>query len=235
MYRDKPSRWRHDAITGWICWHQAIGWLARAEFTLGLALALTDAGGAASQRDRLVDARREVMSLVIDVETVRACLTRAHCRANRRRVLAAPNGARRPCRLVLHEGTRADERLPAAARRVGASGRPEREDDLADSEVGPELARAFSGGGYTAAQRSALLALTWDHISSSLNGREESFELLSSGGIEAWTRRVQQSFSRYNELANAALGGAGVEMPMVDLHALQDLTLPGEPQHSQTA
>jgi aromatic ring hydroxylase len=225
MFRDNPVRWRHDAITGWICWHQVIGWLARAEFTLGLALALTDSGGAAWQRDRLLSARREIMSLVVDAETVRACLTAAELAPEQ-----TGGGYLQP--RMVHVGCaavycmKARERMNGCLRRLAGSAPlvAPSEEDLADADVGPELARAFSGGGYTASQRSALLHLTWDHISSSLNGREESFELLSSGGIEAWTRRVQQSFSRYNDLANAALRAAAVEMPTIDLHSLQDLS-----------
>jgi 4-hydroxyphenylacetate 3-monooxygenase len=129
---------------------------------------------------------------------------------------------------------KARERMNGCLRRLAGSAPliAPTDEDLADADVGPELQRAFSGGGYTAAQRSALLHLAWDHISSSLNSREESFELLSSGGIEAWTRRVLHSFSRYDELANAALDAAAVEMPTIDLNGLHDLTSLRGPRHT---
>ena len=44
--------------------------------------------------------------------------------------------------------------------------------DLALSGAGPGLEESFSGGGYSALQRAALLQMAWDHVGSSLDGRE---------------------------------------------------------------
>ena len=48
--------------------------------------------------------------------------------------------------------------------------------DVLDTAATPELQagleESFGGGGWTALQRSALLQMTWDHVSSGLDGRE---------------------------------------------------------------
>jgi 4-hydroxyphenylacetate 3-monooxygenase len=64
---------RGEGITSWLFWHQLYCWLSKAEFTLGLALACTDAMGLREHQqtlDYLVD-------LVADVQTIRSCITAA--------------------------------------------------------------------------------------------------------------------------------------------------------------
>jgi aromatic ring hydroxylase len=64
---------RGEGITSWLFWHQLYCWLSKAEFTLGLALACTDAMGLREHQqtlDYLVD-------LIAEVQTVRSCLTAA--------------------------------------------------------------------------------------------------------------------------------------------------------------
>ena len=77
--------------------------------------------------------------------------------------------------------------------------------DLAAPEIAAGLEESFSGGGYTALQRAALLQMASDHVASALDGRESAFELHANGGIPAWRGRLRRSFGRYNELANAVL------------------------------
>ena len=79
------------------------------------------------------------------------------------------------------------------------------------------LKESFGGGGYTASQRSALLQLAWDHVSSALDGRESAFELHASGGMANWRSWLRRSFKDYNELANAVLGALDLPMPQIDL------------------
>ena len=62
-----------EAIPRWLRWHHLRGWLAKAEFSLGLALALTDAMGL-KQHDATVE---YVVDLMAEVQTVRSCLTAA--------------------------------------------------------------------------------------------------------------------------------------------------------------
>src|SRR5690606_38694707 len=64
---------RREGIVAWLWWHQQLGWLAHAEFTLGLALALTDAMGLRN----VPPAVEQVMDLVADVQTIRTCVTAA--------------------------------------------------------------------------------------------------------------------------------------------------------------
>lgn len=46
--------------------------------------------------------------------------------------------------------------------------------DLATPEMPAGLEELFGGGGYTAKQRTALLQMAWDHVSSALDGRESA-------------------------------------------------------------
>jgi 4-hydroxyphenylacetate 3-monooxygenase len=241
MYRYDPLKarsWRHDGITGWICWHQVIGWLARAEFTLGLALALADCNGlmVTSQRDRLFAIRDELLDLIVHGETVRACLTAAELEPEQSAAgYLRPRMTHVACAALYCTNVR--ERMNDCLRRLAGSAPlvAPADSDVSDARVAAELERAFGGGGYTATQRSALLHLAWDHLSSSLSGREGSFELLGSGGIEAWKRRVQQSFERYSEVANAAIRAAAVEMPAINLDVLRDLGSPWAPRRTSGA
>src|SRR4029077_1269306 len=92
--------------------------------------------------------------------------------------------------------------------------------DLAAPELAAGLEESFSGGGYTALQRSALLQLAWDHVSSALDGRESTFELHASGGMPNWRHWLRRSFRSYNELANAVLGFLDLSMPEIDLKSI---------------
>jgi len=95
--------------------------------------------------------------------------------------------------------------------------------DLAAPEMAAGLEESFGGGGYTALQRSALLHLAWDHISSGLDGRESAFELHANGGIPAWRNRLRAWFNSYNELANGVLGALNLEMPRLDFNSLRQV------------
>jgi hypothetical protein len=84
-------------------------------------------------------------------------------------------------------------------------------------ELAAGLEESFGGGGWSALQRSALLQLAWDHVSSALDGRESAFELHASGGIPAWRGRLRRGFPSYNELANAVLQAIDLPMPEIDV------------------
>jgi aromatic ring hydroxylase len=206
-----------DPIARWLFWHQLYCWLSKGEFALGLGLALTDAMGltqAGPTVDMLVD-------MIADVQTVRTCITAAeldpsftaegYCYPNHVHTsvgsLAMLNARQR-----LTETLRI---LPGSSMIIAPS-----DTDLASAEVGPGLEESFSGGGYTALQRAALLQMAWDHIGSSLDGRESTYELHSNGGIPVWRARLRRSFTRYNELANAVLKEINIAMPAVDLSAI---------------
>jgi aromatic ring hydroxylase len=206
-----------EPVARWLFWHQLYCWLSKAEFTLGLALACTHALGLAGHQATI----EYLIDLIIDVQTVRSCQTAAerdpqctpagYCYPNHRHV-AAGSIAMLKARPRMSEILRA---LPGSSLVVARSDR-----DLAAPDVGAGLDESFSGGGYTALQRSALLQMAWDHVSSALEGRESAFELHANGGLQAWRGRLRRSFDGYNELANAVLRQLDLPMPAIDLSSI---------------
>jgi 4-hydroxyphenylacetate 3-monooxygenase len=203
-----------EPIATWLLWHHLYGWLAKAEFTLGLALALTDAIGL-KEHDLTVE---YLVDLIADVQTARSCLAAAerdpsytvagNCVANHLHLL--PGGL-----AIFKARQRMAELLriiPGSSLVVAPS-----DSDLAIPELRAGLEESFGGGGYTAAQRSALLQMAWDHVSSGLDGRESAFELHASGGVPAWRGRLRQRFPSYNELANAVLRAIDIPMPAINV------------------
>jgi aromatic ring hydroxylase len=203
-----------EPIARWLLWHHLYGWLSRAEFTLGLALALTHAMGLAEHAPTI----EYLVDLTTEVQTARSCQMAAeldpqftaagYCVPNHTHVM--PGGiALLKARQRMAEILRI---LPGSSLVVAPSDR-----DLGTPEIAAGLEESFSGGGYTALQRSALLQMAWDHVSSALDGRDSAFELHASGGIPAWRGRLRRSFERYNELANAVLRQLDLPMPEIDL------------------
>jgi aromatic ring hydroxylase len=206
-----------DPIARWLFWHQLYCWLSKGDFALGLGLALTDAMG-------LVQAGPTVemlLDMITDVQTVRTCITAAeldpsftaegYCYPNHVHI-SVGSIAMLNARQRLTETLRI---LPGSSLVVAPS-----DTDLASAEVGPGLEESFGGGGYSALQRAALLQMAWDHVGSSLDGRESVYELHSNGGIPVWRARLRRSFTRYNELANAVLKEIKIAMPAVDLSSI---------------
>ncbi|MFI5000724.1 MAG: 4-hydroxyphenylacetate 3-hydroxylase N-terminal domain-containing protein [Reyranellales bacterium] len=211
-----------EAIARWLFWHQLYCWLAKAEFTLGLGLACTHAMGLATH-DVTVD---YLLDLMTTVQTVRSC----QVAAERDPLFTAagycyPN----PCHLaagslaLLQARPRMSEILrivPGSSLVVAPTDR-----DLAALEVAAGLEESFSGGGYSATQRAALLNMTWDHVSSGLEARESAFELHANGGAQSWRGRLRRGFADYNELANGVLRQLKVAMPEIDLDSIRDAPL----------
>jgi len=218
-----------EPVVRWLIWHHLYGWLSKAEFTLGLALALTHAMGL-QKHDQTIE---HLVDLAIEVQTVRSCLTACerdprftetgYCVPNHAH-LAAGGIAILKARQRMAEILRV---VPGSSLVVCPS-----DTDLAAPEMAAGLEDSFGGGGYTALQRSALLQIAWDHVSSALDGRESAFELHASGGIPAWRGRLRRSFEGYNELANAVAGRLGMSMPEVDLSSLRDV--PWAPRRAVT-
>src|SRR5580692_10433597 len=202
-----------EAIPRWLRWHHLYGWLSKAEFTLGLALALTHAMGLV-KHDQTIE---HLVDLAIEVQTVRSCLTACeHDPRFTETGYCVPNHAHLAVGgiAILKARQRMAEILrivPGSSLVVCPSDR-----DLAAPEVAAGLADAFGGGGYTAMQRSALLQMAWDHVSSALDGRESAFELHASGGVPAWRGRLRRNFERYNELANAIARRLDLAIPEID-------------------
>jgi len=203
-----------DPIARWLRWHHLYSWLAKAEFTLGLALALSDAMGLKEHPPTV----EHVVDLVVAVQTVRTCLLAAehdpeftatgHCYPNHRHI-AAGGIALFKARQRISEIVRI---IPGSSLVVAPA-----DSDLAAPELAAGLEDSFGGGGYTARQRAALLQLAADHVSSALDGRESAFELHASGGHPNWRGWLRQNFRDYNELANAVLRAIGQPMPEIDV------------------
>jgi aromatic ring hydroxylase len=203
-----------DPIARWLRWHHLYGWLAKAEFTLGLALALADAM-ALKEHDQTIE---YLVDLIVAVQTVRSSLVAAerdpdftpagYCFPDHRHL--APGGiALFKARQRISEILRI---LPGSSLVVAPA-----DSDLAAPELAAGLEESFGGGGWSALQRSALLQLAWDHVSSALDGRESAFELHASGGMPNWRGWLRRNFRDYNQLANAVTAVLGLPMPEVDL------------------
>src|SRR6516225_4614712 len=206
-----------EAIPRWLRWHHLYNWLSKAEFTLGLGLALTHAMGLKEHEQTI----EYLIDLVIPVQTVRSCLTAAerdpeftpagYCFPNHAH-LAGGGIALFKARQRMSEILRI---LPGSSLVVAPSDR-----DLATSELKEGLGESFGGGGYTALQRAALLQLAWDHVSSALDGRESAFEMHASGGMPNWRGWLRRNFRDYNRLANAVLQQLDLPMPKIDLGSI---------------
>ena len=213
---------RGESVTSWLFWHQLYCWLAKAEFTLGLALACTDAMGLREHQqtlDYLVD-------LVAGVQTVRSCIAAAELDPQ-----VTQAGYAYPGLVHIAAGSiamlKARQRITEILRVLPGSSlvMAPTDTDLAAPEMAAGLEETFGGGGYTALQRSALLNLAWDHISSGLDGRESAFELHANGGIPTWRNRLRRWFSDYNELANGVLKALDLDMLKIDLNSLRQMFL----------
>jgi len=211
-----------EPIASWCFWHQLYCWLAKAEFTLGLALACTHAMGLREHEPTI----EYLVDLIADVQTVRTCQTAAELDPER-----TPDGLAIPARIHVAAGSIALQKarqrmaeilriLPGSSLVVAPS-----DTDLASPEVGAGLAESFGGGGYTALQRAALLQLASDHVASALDARESAFELHANGGLATWRGRLRRYFDRYNELANGVLGALSLDMPPIDLTSIRDIPL----------
>jgi aromatic ring hydroxylase len=208
-----------EPVARWLIWHHLHGWLAKAEFALGLALACADAMGFVEHQPTV----EYVVDIVAEVQTVRSCLY-----ACEHDCVITPEGWAAPNHTHLAAGgialLKARQRiaeilriLPGSSLVVTPSDR-----DLAAPELAEGLEDSFGGGGYTAAQRAALLQMAWDHVSSALDGRESAFELHASGGIPAWRGRLRRVFADYNHLANAVLRNLALDMPKIDVSPIPD-------------
>jgi aromatic ring hydroxylase len=207
-----------EAIARWLRWHHLYGWLAKAEVTFGLALALADAMGLrenAATVDYLID-------LLVTVQTVRSALTAAerdpeftpagYCFPNHAHLAAGG------IQLMRARAQMSDLlRIIPGSSLVVAPG----DSDLNAPELAAGLEDSFGGGNYTARQRAALLQMAWDHASSALDGREAAFEAHASGGMPNWRHWLRRSFRDYDALANAVSGMLGLPMPKINLEPVR--------------
>ena len=217
---EPPDRNRKQSLVCWMLWHHSYGWLAKAELSLGIALALAEIMGLKSSPETI----DQLVEMTVNVQTTRTCMAAAeldpevsvsgHALPNQIHVAAAGVNTLK-VRQRMGEILRG---LPGSSL-INAPA----DTDFADPVMAAELEDAFGGGGYTAMQRAALLQLAWDQVSSGLDGREAAFELHASGGLESWQRQLAAWFERYNELANGVQDFIGVDLPPLDLTSLQHI------------
>ncbi|HEU0073752.1 MAG TPA: 4-hydroxyphenylacetate 3-hydroxylase N-terminal domain-containing protein [Dehalococcoidia bacterium] len=218
---------QRDRIFCWLVWHHQHSYLARADFTLGLALAVADAMG---QRESPAIVAR-LVDLMIHAQTMRSCLTAATLEPQ-----TSTAGYLYPNPLHLVSSTvytlSVRQRMAEILRDLPGSSLviTPTDADFEDTEMAAYLEKSFGGGGYTAQQRAALLNLVWDHVSSGLDGRESAFEMHASGGLALWRSRMQRWFDRGNELTRRVLATLDVEMPAVDVEYLRNMAPPGPGQ-----
>ncbi len=220
---EAPERNRRQSLVCWMLWHHCYGWLAKAELSLGIALALAEMMGLKANPQTV----EQLSEMTVNVQTTRTCLTAAELDPER-----TVSGYILPNQLhvaaagvnILSVRQRMGELLRAlpGSSLINAPA----DTDFADPKMASELENSFGGGGYTAMQRAALLQLAWDQVSSGLDGREAAFEMHASGGLDAWRSQVASWFDRYNELANGVHQFVRPDIPAMDLSSLQEVAGP---------
>ncbi|MEE8466631.1 MAG: 4-hydroxyphenylacetate 3-hydroxylase C-terminal domain-containing protein, partial [Dehalococcoidia bacterium] len=214
------NRTKRHALVSWLLWHHNIGWLAKAELSLGLALALSEVMGLKENPATI----EQLVDLTVDVQTSRTCLTAAELEPE-----MTAGGYAVPGQIHLAAAAinifKVRQRVSETLRSLPGSSlvNAPADTDFADPVMAAELEEAFGGGGYTALQRAALLQLTWDQVSSGLDGRESVFELHASGGLTAWRARMRAWFESYTDLANGVQHLLTVDFPQMDLDSLGDV------------
>ena len=225
------NRNRRHSLVCWLLWHHSYGWLAKAELTLGLGLALAEMMGLKDNPQTI----EQLVELTVNVQTTRTCMTAAELDPE-----TTDSGHALPNQLHLASAgintLRVRQRMTEILRGLPGSSlvNAPADTDFADPKMAAELEDAFGGGGYTALQRAALLQLAWDQVSSGLDGREAVFELHASGGLEGWRRRLASCFDSYNELANGVQELIQVDIPPMDLSSLQETPPPPRRMPQQT-
>lgn len=220
---EAPDRNRRHSLVCWLLWHHSYGWLAKAELTLGLGLALAEVMRLTANPQTI----EQLVEMTVNVQTTRSCMAAAELEPE-----TTASGYALPNQLhVAAAGIntlKVRQRMSEILRGLPGSSlvNAPADTDFADPVMAAELEDAFGGGGYTAMQRAALLQLAWDQVSSGLDGREAVFELHASGGLESWRRQLAAWFERYNELANGVRDLVQVDLPPMDLSSLQEVPSP---------
>lgn len=213
-----PDAATPDTIAFWLFWHQLYAWLAKAEVTLGLALACSEVMGS-RENPRTIE---HLVDLLEVVQTVRTCQTAAETDPE-----FTASGLCMPRQVHVASGSlamlRARQAITETLRVLPGSSllNAPSELELGTPEIANDLEESFGGGGFSALQRSALLHMAWDHVSSALDGRESAFELHANGGVPAWRLRLRRHFADYNLLANGVLRMLSVDMPTLDLDGMR--------------
>jgi len=203
LYRDVEffNRFMYR-ILPWIQYYHLARMLAWADFSLGLALAVTEMQTTANAAESV----ESVTDLILQTETMRTALHA--CAANAQ---SSPAGIALPNMMNLTVGMASaleNRARMAHTVRVLAGHQamlaPSLQ-DLAAPELGPVIAPSYESDGLSARQRAALLHLVADHTASALEGRQATFEALATGGMRIWRGQAQRFFGRRGELVNGVL------------------------------
>lgn len=196
--------------TLWLYLYHLARQLARTEFSLGLAHAITHVLGTKD----IPGVIETLTDLTIQTETIRTALLAATADTT-----LTPAGTAQPDLLrlatgmiyaITHRAANADTVRTLAGH--GGILAPSA-GDLADPEAGPAFAPSYDGGGVGPRQRAALFHLVNDYTASALEGRGAAFEALATAGLFAWRTRVQQAFTRRDELMRGVLAVLGADAP----------------------
>ncbi|AWB88282.1 hypothetical protein C2138_00815 [Salinibacterium hongtaonis] len=187
-----PPAARPDQVTwAWTNWHQLYCLYAKGEFSLGLALALTDIMGQKGNPKT----REHLTDMMVELEAVRSALVASELDPD----WSSPTGIPSPNLRHLAAGSlrmmQNQRKLNEILRIIPGSSMVTAPSDaeLADPVLAG-LEQSFGGGCYTALQRSAVLHLAWDHVSSALDARESAFELHANRGAGLWRTKTERSF-----------------------------------------
>lgn len=214
------NRTKRHSLVSWLLWHHNIGWLAKAELTLSLGLALSEVMGLKENPATI----EQLVDLAVEVQTGRTCITAAELDPEMSVAGHAVPGQAHLASAAINI-FRSRQRMSEILRGLPGSSlvNAPSDTDFADPEMAADLEEAYGGGGYTAIQRAVLLQLTWDHVSSALDGRESVFELHASGGMGAWRARLRAWFQGFSESANGVHQFLKVDLPTMDLDGLADV------------
>ena len=216
---ERLERTSRHSLVSWLLWHHNCGWLAKAEFTLGIALALTEVMGLKENPVTI----KQLVDLAVDVQTSRTCIRAAELDPEMTvGGFAVPNQLHLAAAAI--NAFKSRQRMSEILRGLPGSSLivAPADTDFADPIMATELEDAYGGGGYTALQRAAILHLGWDHVASELDARESVFELHASGGLNAWQAQLRAWFPSYDELANGVRQFLEVELPPMDLTTLKN-------------
>jgi 4-hydroxyphenylacetate 3-monooxygenase len=215
------SNHEFDGSVMWLAFHHLCRILARAEFTLGLSLAVCDSLATI----KTPGVQSALIDQVFYLETIKAALIASCADAQ-----ISEAGFAFPEVNSLGGGTvfALDNRAKVAdaARTLAGFGSmlSPVQAELEDSVVGPWLKRTYGGGGWTAEQRASLLHVVREHLASGLDSREAAFEALASGGKHLWRLRMRMAYPRFEELANRVVGAVDeLDAPELSFDSLRQL------------
>ena len=221
------DRNRRHSLVGWLLWHHSYGWLAKAELTLGIALALAEVMGLKENQQTI----EQLVELTVNVQITRTCLTAAETGPgdDSKRQCPAQSAAYRLLGNQHHAGAPANERDPAWPSRIVAGQTP-RQTPILPTQRWLTNWRTLSGAAAT--QRCSgprycnWLGTRWRR---DWTGGRQSSRCTPAAGWMHGRRQVAAWFPNYNELANGVQSFLNVDIPPLDLSGLQDVPAPTAP------